>query len=170
MINSGQGVNPFLAIIIKIWVKGNLHYIGICQTLQQCFIIQKIIITKQIQNKQDWESIQDCEYVFFKIEIRLFQYHVCQDHVMFIKTLMSRPCLVCQDHFNLSWPCHICQEYVIFFKTMSRISTTSSLVKFGQVWSSLIKFDQMFCQHVSIFLHFEQNFHKPWSQRQQQQR
>ena len=51
-MNGGQGVNPFLAIIIKNWVKGNLHYIGICQTLQQCFIIQKIIITKQIQNKQ----------------------------------------------------------------------------------------------------------------------
>ena len=41
---------------------------------------------------------------FFKIKLRLCQYHVCQDPV-------------CQDYFKfVRTMSHVCQEYVIFFQ------------------------------------------------------
>ena len=120
------------------------------------------------KNKIENQS-KTASMLFFKIKLRLCQYHVCQ------KTLFSRPCHFCQDYFKfVRTMSHVCQEYVIFFKTMSwdqfdnRFCQQILLNMFcHQILST--GFVNRFCQHVSIFLHLEQKFHKPGSQRQQQQ-
>ena len=99
-----------------------------------------------LQGKQDWESIQDCEYVFLKVNAIFVKTMSCLS-----RTCLSRPCHVCQYYFMffrtmscLTRTCHFFQDHVMFFKT--------NLIQFDPFWSNLIPYDPTWYVYIWFYM------------------
>ena len=106
-------------------------------------------ISKMIKNKIENQS-KTASTFFFKIKLRLCQYHVCQkpvcqDHVIFVNIIssFSGPCLMFDE--NMSFfprPCHVLSTGLVN-KFCQQILLTGLVNKFYQTC-----FVNMFCQQV----------------------